>query len=245
MGCHIGVDKDNDVTEATWDFLKPYITMADHIIYSLKDYIPRYIIKDNKIPFSVIPPAICPFTPKNIGLTHSELLSILSKSNIIQPTTTENQWTHKAQRVCGVTGKLVECSNARNNNFELLFNPILCEISRWDKLKGWSQLIEAFVHLKQNLHKGKFSDSPILKDMILVLAGPDPKFIQDDPEGIKVFKDLCDFYKSLGSKYKAIQDQIYILSVPMDNTEQNAFIINALQRLSSIVIQNSLMEGFS
>eukprot|EP00483_Globobulimina_turgida_P004254 UN04263 len=80
--------------------------------------------------------------------------------------------------------------------------------------------------------------------MILVLAGPDPKFIQDDPEGVKVFADLCSFYQSLGEKYKSIQDSIYILSIPMDNTDQNAFIVNALQRLSSIVIQNSLMEGF-
>eukprot|EP00483_Globobulimina_turgida_P013074 UN13098 len=80
--------------------------------------------------------------------------------------------------------------------------------------------------------------------MILVLAGPDPKFIQDDPEGVKVFADLCSFYQSLGEKYKSIQDSIYIMSIPMDNTDQNAFIVNALQRMSSIVIQNSLMEGF-
>eukprot|EP00483_Globobulimina_turgida_P002222 UN02224 len=80
--------------------------------------------------------------------------------------------------------------------------------------------------------------------MILVLAGPDPKSIQDDPEGVKVFGDLCSFYQSLGNKYKAIQEQIYIMSIPMDNTDQNAFVVNALQRLSSIVIQNSLMEGF-
>ena len=83
-----------------------------------------------------------------------------------------------------------------------------------------------------------------LKNMILVLAGPDPSFIQDDPEGIRVFNDLCTFYKSLGDKYKDIQDKIYILSLPMNNRDENALIVNALQRLSSIVIQNSLREGF-
>ena len=244
---HIGIDQENETTDKTWNFLKPYINLADHIIYSLKDYIPKFVIKENKIPYSIIPPAICPFTPKNIELTHSELLRILSKSNIIHPTTNDDQWEYKVQRVCGKTGKLIKCSNHKDNNFELLFNPIICEISRWDKLKGWIQLIKAFVHLKQNINTFIDSDAKheqYIQNMILVLAGPDPSFIQDDPEGIKVFNDLCTFYKSLGNKYKDIQDKIYILSLPMNNTDENALIVNALQRLSSIVIQNSLREGF-
>eukprot|EP01083_Nonionella_stella_P061145 159423_1 len=240
--CHIGVDFENDTVYKTWQFLKPYINLADHIIFSLPEYLPKYVVQEGRIPCSIIPPAICPFTPKNIGLSPIELLNVLSKSGVVYRPNLSEQWQHKAQRVCGKTGNLIPCSTAYNTNYELLMNPVLCEISRWDALKGWSQLIEAFTYVKKN--PDKFTDSDMLKKMVLVLVGPDTKFVADDPEGIKVFNDLRDFYVKLGKTDKAIQDQIYIISAPMDNTAQNALIINALQRLSSIVIQNSIMEGF-
>lgn len=239
---HIGIDdKQNEITNKTWKFLKPYINLSDHIIFSLKDYIPNYIIKENKIPYNIIPPAICPFTPKNIELTHNELLKILANSNIVYyPSSDSNKslsWKYKVKRVCGKTGKLIECSNDKYTNFNLLFNPIICQISRWDHLKGWIQLIHAFVYLKQNI------DKQYIKNMILILGGPDPSFIQDDPEGIKVFNDLCKYYQSLNNDIN-IQNSIYILSLPMNNRDENALIVNALQRLSSIIVQNSLREGF-
>jgi glycosyltransferase involved in cell wall biosynthesis len=41
-----------------------------------------------------------------------------------------------------------------------------------------------------------------------------------------------------------IQEAVAVLSLPMQSAEQNALMVNALQRASSIVVQNSLREGF-
>ena len=41
-----------------------------------------------------------------------------------------------------------------------------------------------------------------------------------------------------------MQNDIAILLLPMDNAKENALIVNALQSSSSIVVQNSIQEGF-
>ena len=75
----------------------------------------------------------------------------------------------------------------------------------------------------------------------LVLAGPDPASIQDDPEGKGVLEDLVDTYLSLEPE---IQRQVILLTLPMDSRKENALMVNTLQRCSSIIVQNSLREGF-
>jgi trehalose synthase len=41
-----------------------------------------------------------------------------------------------------------------------------------------------------------------------------------------------------------IQEEVAILSLPMTSTKNNALVVNALQRCSSVVVQNSIREGF-
>jgi trehalose synthase len=41
-----------------------------------------------------------------------------------------------------------------------------------------------------------------------------------------------------------LQEDIAILLLPLENKKENALIVNALQRSASIVVQNSLQEGF-
>jgi trehalose synthase len=42
----------------------------------------------------------------------------------------------------------------------------------------------------------------------------------------------------------AIQRRIHLASIPMDDVDENAIIINALQRHAYLVVQKSLVEGF-
>ena len=75
----------------------------------------------------------------------------------------------------------------------------------------------------------------------LILAGPDPKFVSDDPEGNEVLKELIETYKGVSPE---LQEDIALLLLPMDNQKNNALIVNALQRAVSIIVQNSIQEGF-
>jgi len=54
-------------------------------------------------------------------------------------------------------------------------------------------------------------------------------------------EELKEFCVSLSEE---IQEDIVLLTLPMESVKENALIVNALQRCSSIVVQNSLQEGF-
>jgi trehalose synthase len=75
----------------------------------------------------------------------------------------------------------------------------------------------------------------------LVLAGPDPAGVADDPEATGVLDELRAAYAGL---HPAVQDDIALIMLPMRSVEENALMVNALQRASTIVVQNSLREGF-
>jgi trehalose synthase len=127
----------------------------------------------------------------------------------------------------------------------LLFRPIVTQISRWDRLKGFRPLLEGFVLLKKTLrqrlerHGGR--EPRALELARLVLAGPEPAAIKDDPEGQEVFQDLCKIYSELEPE---VQADVVLLSLPMSSRKNNALMVNALQRCSTVVVQNSLREGF-
>jgi len=125
----------------------------------------------------------------------------------------------------------------------LLTRPIVTQVSRWDRLKGFLPLMEAFASLKQSISGCELG--PVHRrrlDLVrLVLAGPEAEAIQDDPEATDVLEELRLVYLSLDP---AVQDDIAIITLPMRSKEQNALMVNALQRASTIVVQNSLREGF-
>jgi trehalose synthase len=127
----------------------------------------------------------------------------------------------------------------------LLFRPIVTQVSRWDRLKGWRPLLDGFVLLKRRVAtNARAADNRArrtLELVRLVLAGPDPASIQDDPEATEVFDELCDVYRSLEPE---LQLDIALVSLPMASLKENALMVNALQRCSTIVVQNSLQEGF-
>ena len=58
---------------------------------------------------------------------------------------------------------------------------------------------------------------------------------------MEVLNELIEQYKSLSVD---LQRAIALLLLPLDNPKENALIVNALQRSSRIVVQNSIQEGF-
>jgi trehalose synthase len=75
----------------------------------------------------------------------------------------------------------------------------------------------------------------------LVLAGPEPSSIQDDPEGLVVLKSLRSRYVALEPD---VREDVALLALPMGSRKANALMVNALQSCSDVVAQNSLREGF-
>jgi trehalose synthase len=95
--------------------------------------------------------------------------------------------------------------------------PIVTQISRFDRLKDPVGVIQAYKLAKKYV------------DCQLVLAGGGAT---DDPEGAAVLQEVMD---------AAGDDQdVIILNLP----PWSALEINALQRISTVVVQKSLKEGF-
>jgi trehalose synthase len=117
-------------------------------------------------------------------------------------------------------------------------------VSRWDRLKGFLPLMQGFARFRQRLSQDTAHDDRVLRRLTqsrLVLAGPDPDSIADDPEGREVLEELCAAYLACDADVRA---EVALLALPMDDPAVNALIVNALQRVSTIVVQNSLREGF-
>ena len=78
-------------------------------------------------------------------------------------------------------------------------------------------------------------------DAHFVLAGPSTAAVADDPEGIEVLSEVT---RRRAACDEALQERIHLFSLPMDDIEENAAIVNALQRRAQVAVQKSLAEGF-
>jgi len=74
-----------------------------------------------------------------------------------------------------------------------------------------------------------------------VLAGPDPDSVTDDPEGQQTLAELRVAWDGLDPQSRR---RVHIACLPMRDLDENAAIVNALQRRADIVVQKSLAEGF-
>jgi trehalose synthase len=75
----------------------------------------------------------------------------------------------------------------------------------------------------------------------LMCAGPNVDAVDDDPEGARVLAEAVALRDSLPP---AARRRVHLAALPMQDPEENAIIVNALQRHASVVVQKSLAEGF-
>jgi trehalose synthase len=238
--CHIGLDEECPSTQAAWEFLEPYAQIFDHSVFSASEYVPYYLYNRS----SIIHPAIDPLSFKNRYHRAERLTSILVNAGLaksMEPTLA-NPFPEQPQRLQS-DGTFGPANIPDEIGF--LYRPTITQVSRWDRLKGFQPLLEGFVLLKKSLNGGNGDSNSRrcrrIEILRLILAGPDPNSIQDDPEGCEVLKELCAAFTRLEPE---IQRDVVMLTLPMNSRRDNAFMVNALQTASSIVIQNSIREGF-
>lgn len=238
--CHIGLDEYLPATRAAWTFLKPHAELYDHGVFSAPQYIPDYLAGRS----SIIQPALDPLSHKNRRLSPHKLAGILCNSALAEPHSPvlTPGFRSRAQRL-QPSGEFAVATIP--DEIGLLYRPIVTQVSRWDRLKGFQPLLAGFVHLKKSLksRSGGLTDRHRrrLEIVRLVMAGPDPASIQDDPEGVDVLDSIKAAYCALSPE---IQRDIALITLPMSSRKENALMANALQTCSTIVAQNSLREGF-
>ena len=235
--CHIGLEEDSPTARAAWSFLQPYADRYDRAIFSAPEYIRDFLAGRA----SVMSPTIDPLSHKNRELSPHKLAGVLCNSAL---TKTEHPvltppFQHPVLRL-QPDGTLLPAD--RRTDIGLLFRPVVTQISRWDSLKGFRPLLDGFRALKR---RAKSATPPRhrrrLEIVRLALAGPDPSSIQDDPGARETLRDLTDAFRALEPHEHA---DIGVFALPLHSVKENALMVNALQRCSTVVVQNSLREGF-
>jgi trehalose synthase len=108
---------------------------------------------------------------------------------------------------------------------------LVVQVSRWDRLKDMAGVMIGLSRLPAEAGD----------DVHLMLVGPAVTGVTDDPEGGEVLADCLATWRDLPP---TVQDRVHLVSVPMEDPDENATIVNAVQRHATVVAQKSLAEGF-
>jgi trehalose synthase len=213
--CHVGHDGSNEWTERAWEFIRPYVEVADAHVFSRAAFAPSWI---DPAWMRVIPPSIDPFAPKNQDLTPFEVLALLSAAGIVAP-----DGIHPDARVRS-PAQVVRDGPPVDPRA-----PLVVQVSRWDRIKDMGGVLAGFV------------DHVSAPDAHLALVGPAVSGVSDDPEGEQVWSETVAAWSALP---RATRERVHLVTVPMLDPVENALVINAIQRHAAIVVQKSLAEGF-
>src|SRR5262249_14962008 len=117
--------------------------------------------------------------------------------------------------------------------------PLVVQVSRWDRMKDPAGVLEGFArYVVGGDTREPFASACPAE---LILAGPQMQSVADDPEGPQIFAELEKTWRDLP---EAARLRAHLAQLPMDDGEENAAIVNALQRHASVIVQKSLREGF-
>jgi len=222
---HVGVDEPNDLAREAWHFLTPYVEHADAYIFSRAGYMWEALDRDK---VSVIPPSIDAFSAKNATLAFTSVTAVLRAVGLAADG--HHQSRAIFERLDGTAWPVTSKATLLEERALRLDEPLLAQVSRWDRLKDPIGVLEAFVeHVR-------YSEDPHL-----LLAGPDVRSVADDPEGQEVFLEAEAAWLALP---RAARRRIHLALLPMNDADENAVIVNAVQRRADVVAQKSLAEGF-
>jgi trehalose synthase len=223
---HVGIDPPNDIAREAWRFLIPYVERADAYVFSHAHYFWEGL---DPAKLTVIAPSIDVFSPKNHAMAFTSVTAVLRAAALAA-----DPYHHHSravfERLDGTVGRVESKAQLVEERQLWLAVPLLAQVSRWDRLKDPLGVLAAFAeHVRDE-------DEPHL-----LLAGPDVTAVADDPEGQEVFAEVAAAWSALPRR---IRRRVHLALLPMTDADENAVIVNALQRRADIVAQKSLAEGF-
>jgi trehalose synthase len=226
--CHIGTDATNAETERGWQFLLPYLDHARALVFSRSAFVPKVLASHRT---SIIPPSIDPFSTKNQELPEEVVRDVLATTGLVGAPT--GRTTAPFRKIDGTVGEVRHAAEILRLGGPPAFDtPLVLQISRWDTLKDPKGVMEGFVDLLNE----RGADSAEL-----LLCGPTLRAVADDPDGPRVFHDVETAWRRFPDD---VRRRIHLASLPMQDVDENAILVNALQRHAFVVVQKSLQEGF-
>lgn len=221
--CHLGVDQPNEHVERAWEFLRPYVSVADAYAFSRPQHVWEGLDPDK---VAVLRPSLDPLSPKNQDLSNESALAILDQIGLTDsgvsaaPVFTRSDGSpsrvdHRAQ-----IDQLQPVPSGGG---------VVAQVSGWERLKDHLGLLEAFgAHCRTSTAH-------------LILAGPRVKDGPGNGEQEAVLRELRERLDVFPAE---VGERVHIVQLPMDDLEENATMVNALQRRADVIVHKSRAEGF-
>jgi trehalose synthase len=223
---HIGTERPNELVEAAWQFLLPHAQAADARVFSRHAYVPPPL---RSMPTGVISPSIDPLSPKNQPMALPVVHAVLHRAGLVGGLAPVADPAFR--RGNGAIGRVTRaCQVIREGGPPAPGTPLVVQVSRWDRLKDPAGVMLGFA-----------GHALGTSDVHLLLAGPAVEGVADDPEGVQTLAETAAAWRRLP---RAARRRVHLACLPMDDLEENAAVVNALQRHAAVVVQKSLREGF-
>ncbi len=222
--CHVGLDNPNGLAHEAWNFLRPYVVEADAYVFSRRAFAWDGLEEDKTW---IVAPSIDAFSAKNQELEPAVVDAIVARIGLAPPA--ESGTPPVFVRQDGSEGTVERAAELDQEGPIPRDAPVVAQVSRWDRLKDPEGVMRAFAeHVAHS-------------DAHLLLAGPSVAEVADDPEGAEV---LAEVRAQRDALEPAVRARVHLACLPMDDVEENAAMVNALQRRADVVLQKSLAEGF-
>ncbi len=226
--CHVGHEETNEWTDQAWTFLRPHLTPCAAYVFSVRAYAPTWMDRSK---VWVIPPSIDPFSPKNEDIDRDGVVRALRRIGILGGEGEAPPATFT--RCDGTMGYVERRATILSEEPRVPLSPdipFVVQVSRWDRLKDMTGVMQGFA----SFVAGRV-------DAHLALVGPATNGVSDDPEELAVFNDCLSTWGGLSAEARRC---IWLVTLPMDDMEENAAMVNAIQRHATVIVQKSLAEGF-
>jgi trehalose synthase len=222
---HIGMDSPNDLAREAWRFLIPYVAPAHAYVFSRQSFSWEGL---DAARIMLIPPSIDAFSPKNETMSYTSVTAVLRAAGLAG----DHQRRPRAvfERLDASIGEVQRTARLIEEQPLRLDMPLIAQVSRWDRLKDPHGVLAGFAE-----HVDATAEPHLL------LAGPEVSAVADDPEGAEVFAEIEAEWQGLPAPARR---RVHLALLPMDDADENAVMVNALQRRADVVVQKSLAEGF-
>ncbi|HYN30434.1 MAG TPA: glycosyltransferase [Dermatophilaceae bacterium] len=225
--CHVGRDEQDEVTDLAWDFLRPHLERTQAFVFSREGYAPSWVPQDRLM---LIPPSLDPFTAKNAELSPADVDAALLRAGLVETPPDSGSLTFI--RRDGSSGEVRPHQGLIQTGGKVPVGArYVMQVSRWDRLKDMPGVLKAFTD----------AIDAMPPDVHVLLVGPDTDGVTDDPEGAEVLAECMELWRTLPDE---VRRRSHLVCLPMDDTDENAHLVNALQRRASVVVQKSIVEGF-
>ncbi len=221
--CHVGVDHPNGRAREAWDFLRPYVDEADALVFSRKEFVWDGLESER---LWLVPPSIDAFSPKNEELDPQAARSILNVIGL-------GEGDHFKQAVFERVGRQHGARRSRRRARPGGADPRGRSADRPGLPLGPAQ--------------GPGRSAPLFRGARRQPGGaPAPRRAVGDGGGGR-----SGGGRGAGGGSRALEQlpaeargRVHLACLPLDDVQENAAMVNAIQRRADVVVQKSLAEGF-